>query len=330
MNTYHAKSPCCGAWGRRFGKRRRQCAVCIRTWRIRKKQRGRKPRRAHTGLVLRYLRHELPSLYARARNSRVSGDTLKRTLRASRDVFLARTPWPTLPTRPPLIAVADAMIQRLEGTWYTFYFILIRRAGERAAFVAPLSVRSGAEGYEGWRAAFARLSPRTLAAIRALVCDGRVGLVAYARQRAWHVQRCHVHLLARLHKFRTWHRASPYYEEGQRLSALVHSLLVDPHETAVAEALPLLNAAAHATRSRAVRSILSGFARNYPDYRTYLMHPELVLPRTSNAVESVIASVRALLYRARGFRTLRSLTQWIETFLKSKKHVACNGYYQPN
>lgn len=47
MHSWHAKSPCCRAKIHHFGSRRHQCSYCKRTWRIRNKRRGRKPRRAH-------------------------------------------------------------------------------------------------------------------------------------------------------------------------------------------------------------------------------------------------------------------------------------------
>src|SRR5512145_827961 len=47
MHSWHAKSPCCRAKIYHFGSRRRQCSHCKRTWRIRNKRRGRKPRRTH-------------------------------------------------------------------------------------------------------------------------------------------------------------------------------------------------------------------------------------------------------------------------------------------
>src|SRR5438132_9297316 len=51
MHSWHAKSRCCRAKIYHFGSRRRQCSQCKRTWRIRKKQRGRKPRRARPGTL---------------------------------------------------------------------------------------------------------------------------------------------------------------------------------------------------------------------------------------------------------------------------------------
>ena len=47
MHSWHAKSPCCRAKIHHFGSRRHQCSYCKRTWRIRNKRRGRKPRRAY-------------------------------------------------------------------------------------------------------------------------------------------------------------------------------------------------------------------------------------------------------------------------------------------
>src|SRR4029453_9131404 len=51
MHSCHAKSPCCQAKIYHFGSRRRQCSQCKRTWRIRKKRRGGKPRRTRPGVL---------------------------------------------------------------------------------------------------------------------------------------------------------------------------------------------------------------------------------------------------------------------------------------
>lgn len=330
MDTYHAKSPCCGVRGRRFGTRRRQCTACHTTWRVRKKRRGRKRRRALSGQALKYLRHELPSLYARSRYRHLSLDKLKRHLRLSRDRFLTSTPWPALPFEPPLVAIADAMVQCVEGIWYTIYFILIRKAKDHTALIVAPYARKGMENYEGWQKAFVELPPGTAASIKAIVCDGRVGLLEYAHEKKWLIQRCHFHLLARLQGRRSRRRYSRHFEEGVRLYRLIGCVLTEPQEATFQHSLVLIDAAAKTAPSKELRHILSGFVKHYRDYRTYLMYPHLRLPHTSNAVESVIGSIRALCHRARGFRTFHSLLQWIEAFLKSKKYFTCNGYHQPN
>ena len=84
------------------------------------------------------------------------------------------------------------------------------------------------------------------------------------------------------------------------------------------------------TSSRVLRSVLSGFLTHYRDYRTYLVYPELYLPRTSNTAESLIGMIRSLCYRARGFRTIHALRAWIEALIKHRRTVRCNGVHQPN
>ena len=329
MNIIRAKSPRCHGRAVRFGGRRKQCVECKHTWRIRKKRRGRKKKRGNKSKALQYLFHQIPSLYAQSRQRAISENCLKRNLRRSRDLFLRQTPWPLLPCSPPLIVVADAMVQWVNGEWFVFYFILIRKASETTATIAPLWIEKGVENYMGWKNAFDALPAKTNEAIIAIVCDGRVGLVAYAREQRWVVQRCHFHLIARLQASRSKWRLSRHGNEGRVIYRTVHQILYGQNERFISKQLSRLSAMAKMTHSRALRSILSGFVLNYRDYRSYLTHPELRLPSTSNAAESVIGSVRSLCHRARGFRTIASLEKWTYAFLKSKKKFTCNGFHQP-
>jgi len=67
MAPLHAKSLCCGAQVRRFGRRRRQCTLCKRTWRIRQKKRGRTCTR-HTQVLLKRILIDGNTLLQEKRN----------------------------------------------------------------------------------------------------------------------------------------------------------------------------------------------------------------------------------------------------------------------
>lgn len=210
-------------------------------------------------------------------------------------------PWPPLPTDEPLIAIADALVETFRSGTYTLYLILLRPAATNQAVITEPLICPGKETWQGWQEVFGRLPHGANAAIRALVCDGHHGLLAVARDHRWLVQRCHFHLLAAIQGRRSRWARSRHRAMGERLSLLARHLLTTPEGTALMSALTELETIAWDTRSRVLRKILSGFVTNYRDYRTYLASPLLHLPTTSNAVESLIGSIRDLCSPRAGF-----------------------------
>lgn len=250
-------------------------------------------------------------------------------LNRSLAVFLAKTPWPELPREGELLLIADAMVKRIARQWYTIYVVLVRRADTTEAVIAPPFLRAGTETIDGWAAALDALPASVRNRTKALVSDGHRGLVYYARWKGWVVQRCHFHLLASIQGRRSRWGQSRHREEGERCYRLVKEVLTTPDEIRV---LPLLNeieALAWETTSPQLRKVLFGFATNIRHYRSYLVHPELNLPITSNAVESLIGALHELCHRARGFRTLESFSRWIAALIKERRVIRCNGSNQP-
>ena len=325
MNTLHEKSPCCRAIVRRFGGRRRQCSVCWKTWRVCQRGRGRTRQRISATLIVRYLRREIPSRYAQARFSGISISTLRDRLIRSRDIFLARTPWPTISNDQPLIVIADAMVETFHSGTCTLYIILLRAVSSDEAVITEPLILTGTETREGWQEAFERLPKTARNAILALVCDGNRGLLAVARSHSWIVQRCHFHLLAAIQGRRSRWTRSRHRVMGEQLYQLVRHVITTPDQDTIMRCLTKLEVIGWDTRSLVLRKVLSGFLTSYMDYRTYLTHTHLRLPTTSNAVESLIGSIRDLCYRARGFRTAESLICWVHALLKLKRTIKCNG-----
>ncbi len=326
MKNLHAKSPCCRGVVIRFGNRRRQCTLCQHTWRIRKKKRGRKRQRVSRGLVQQYLNREIPTLYALARTKKGKSEQQRqRAMRKSVEAFVRRTPWPDLPSREPLIAVADAMIITIDHQVYIYYLILVRRIRENQAVIAPFSVGKGMESYQGWWEAFAKLPPPTLGSIVALVCDSHLGLQFVGHHRGWIVQQCNFHLIARIQGRRSHGIHSRHRALGAYLYRLVTEALTNPDEEAILDHLREIWEIAQHTSSKNLKRYLVGFTRKYWEYRSYLQYPQLHLPRTTNAAESLVGSVRKLCARAHGFRTIGSFQLWVTALLKKKKIATCNG-----
>lgn len=327
MKNLHAKSPCCRGGVIRFGKRRRQCIQCRHTWRIRLKKRGRKKGSASPFLIGKYINKEIPSCYTLAKiKPRKSKDWLERRLRRSLARFINTIPWPAPPTKQPCIAVADAMMIIIDKQLYTFYFILVRAvSGYLATIMEPYS-KEGKESLDGWHEAFNRLPEDVRQSICALTSDGHYGLTSYARINGWHTQLCHFHIIAKLQGRRSQWARSRHRALGKRLYFLVKEIITNPDEYVIIPYLHEIDLIRCQTSSRQLRTYLSGFIKRYRDYRTHLKYPELNLPRTSNSAEALIGSIRNLCYRARGFRTIHSLSLWIQAILKHKKTVTCNGH----
>lgn len=310
---------------RRFGGRRRQCVQCKGTWRIRKKKRGRKRIRASATLAVRYLSRDIATLRSFAKRFRVGKDHAQLLLRRSMESYAVRTEeWTcTLPAAVPLILVADAIWYRIQGIKYTIYVLLLRPVEGREAVIAPPVVSAGHEDIAGWEQAYASLPELIRSRICALVCDGGTGLVALAHRKGLHLQRCHFHLFAAVQNYLTTGPRSLHRAYAVRiLRSVQHAVRAPEHEARIT--LRALGAVRRCSRSRGVRRVLGGLALHWQEYRTYLAHPELHLPATSNAAESYIQGIRDLMYRCRGFRTVPALKRWLTAFVCFKKTIQCN------
>lgn len=330
MKYLHAKSPCCHGKIIRFGNRRRQCVLCRKTWRIRQKKRGRNPKRKSSNLFFKYLKREIPSLYVLARikqktKRKKSEDQLQRELRYGLNKFLKDTDWSKIPTHRRLIVVADAMVETINKKTYSFYFVLLRPIKSNKATIVRPYIKLGSESWLGWQEAFYCLPESILASIKALVGDGHSGLMSIAKRKKWIIQRCHFHLISRIQGRRSRWARSRHRRLGNRLYFLAKEVITCADETIIQDYLEEIDFIKNNTSSQLLRKYLSGFIKNYKEYRTYLYHPELNLPLTSNAAESIIGSVRELCNKTHGFRTIYSLTLWINALLKYKKFATCNG-----
>lgn len=331
MKNKHAKSPCCQERIIHFGNRRRQCVKCRKTWRIRKKKIGRKSKRVSITFVKEYLDRKIPPLYKLAQNKVCSSkDKLQRRLKRSLERFVSRTPWPRIDCNSSLIAVADAMTIRIQDASYSFYFILLRAIHSNKAIITKPFMHKGTESWFGWHTAFASLSPEIARKIQALVSDGHLGLLSVAKTNNWIIQRCNFHIIAKIQGRRSRWSRSRNKEEGESLYQLVHCVLTNRSNTEIQTALQELKDIIYTTKSTQLRRYLSGFVKNYSEYRSYLAYPSLNLPRTSNSAEVMVKYVRSLCNRAHGFRTIDSLALWVKGLVKHKKTITCNGFHQPN
>lgn len=217
------------------------------------------------------------------------------------------------------------MVKYLNGRWHTWYFLLVRSTTGTRATILPPYHRVGTETTPGWEEALSHLSPTTRGAIVALVSDGHRGLVLGAQRQGWLMQRCHFHLLKRLQAQRSRWRTGRNREEAEVIHTAVTTVLSTTKQRTLADALDTIEHVRTTSTSREVRTILSGFLANYRDFQTYLTHPHLNLPTTSNTAEVLVGLTEELSRRARGFRTVAALNEWITVLVKVRKTISCKG-----
>lgn len=327
MRKKHLKSACCRARSIKYGGKRRMCSSCGSTWTIRPQQRGRKRFRVLPDVIERYFSKSIPTIRTFAERNHWNRDRAQQMVRRSLERYVAdhASMWlSSLSHHGSLIAIADAVWHTICGEKMTIYLILLRPAGgTEATILLPVFVRGHEDG-RGWSYAWDRVPRAYKRRIAALVCDGQQWLTAYGFRQGWVVQRCQFHLLANLQMYlgvRDRKRKS-------KVLTLVHALLATSNPDRTRRVLGALRKIRIATTSRGLRRVLSGLETNYRDFQSYLRHPNLNLPTTTNTAESCISGIRELMRRCRGFRSKKALRLWITGYVLWKKTMRCNGRNQ--
>jgi len=326
MMNKHAKSPCCNAPVRRYGKRRRQCTQCKKTWSIRQKKRGRKSIRPAPILLENILKGKDSAINS-AKRRRICPVVAQRRVRWSIQRFLWKTKSEPLP-QGKLILIVDGLWTnfRKEGR-YTLYLLAIRGIHDSVAHFLDPVLLPGRENLTDWKTAIATIPDDVRIRICSMVSDGLRGVKSIAEEREWHFQRCHFHLLASFQKKHgQWFKRGKSKWLRDAVLAYVQELIgtTDPKLTKeFSKELSTLSD--HPDCPKYVRMRVREFLRTMDDFRTYLRHSELNLPVTTNTVETMIRMLRGLLKHIHGTRTPDSFLRWTKTYIRWRKTIACNG-----
>jgi hypothetical protein len=240
--------------------------------------------------------------------------------------FVAR-PSPQKIPRGPLVLLAD-------GLWFEFDrkpWVLYLRAlkpcqGNYAIFLDPL-LFPGKEGASRWQQAVAAIPPDAKRRIQAMVADNLPGMRRLAQQHRWVLQLCHFHLLLKLQAQR---RGVRYTLRGgpvrEKIHQLVRGALELPNGHRLSRTLEHLRRLSHGDcGTLRIQTTLREFLQDLQLYRSYLMHPHLGLPRTTNAVESMGRLLREMFRSSRAGSNPASVLLWATALLRLRPKVTCNG-----
>ena len=322
MKILHAKSPCCRGSINHFGKRRRQCSICKRTWRIRKKRRGRKRKRHAISLLQRILVEPYTIIQEQRHIHLSKSGIASRYVKAMRAIA-ARHPLKRL-SQGPYALLGDGLYFKFKRREWVMYLMAVKPArGHKAYFLDPVLLE-GRECYERWVRAVATIPLNVKRHVCAFVSDGFRGSQLLSEQNHWLHQRCHFYLLAALVR-----------GKGKRRYRIRSSSLRDKILEATRVILDYRNERVLKQARKIIRTLINRtvcppyirkqaleFLEREQDFQTYLRYPSMHLPTTTSAIESTGRMVRRA---TRTARTPQSVLLRAIAFLRLKRYVICNG-----
>lgn len=240
--------------------------------------------------------------------------------------FVAR-PAPQKIPRGPLVLLADGLWFQFDGVPWVLYLTALKPCnGDYAIFLDPMLLR-GKEGATRWQEVVAAIPPQALRRIRALVVDNLPGMQKIASQQGWVLQLCHFHLLLKLQAQR---RGMRYTLRGgsvrEDIHRLIRSALGLPAGDRLAKTIGRLRRLSRGDcGTQRIQTAVREFLKGLRYYRSYLAHPDMGLPHTTNSVESMGRLLREMFRSSRAGSNPASVLLWATAFLRMRSQIRCNG-----
>jgi hypothetical protein len=219
-----------------------------------------------------------------------------------------------------------------EKPWILYLTALKACSGKTAVFLDPVLL-PGKEGITRWYHTVNQIPPGVRSRIRAIVVDNLPGMLPLATRHHWLLQLCHFHLILKLQTQRgRKKRALRGGRVREELYQLIRYALEAPAGSALQSALRRLRDIEQTScGTERIRAMIREFLHSTAYYRTYRTYPELNLPVTTNAAESMGSIIRNLLRRNRCASSPRALLLWATALIRMRPEVTCNGkHLQPN
>lgn len=320
MKTLHVESACCKAKVQLFGGRRRRCSKCGKTWSMRPRKRGASPKRINHCRIEKVFKKGFRVKNLVRGNEKYDGIQKSFSRQLSRIVDSpARISIP----EGKLVLIIDAQWHYFKKDLWTIYLVAIKPCGINYAWFLDPILKFGKESATHWDEVFDQLPKNLKKRVFAVVSDGIRGITRVVEDRDWLLQRCHFHLLAVLQK-----------QRGKRVSTLgrivreniyqtVKKVL---HETDKRKSsrlqLNLETMSNDPLCPKRMRMQVREFLRHIHFYHTYLEHPELDIPTTTNVVESANSLTRAMSSK---INNPYAWLKWTKMTIRSHPKFNCKG-----
>ncbi|MDZ4295801.1 MAG: hypothetical protein U1A16_00335 [Patescibacteria group bacterium] len=238
---------------------------------------------------------------------------------------LNRMPWPARIPSGSLLLIIDALWFKFHEKRWTAYLMAVRSAnGDDAVFLRPVLCKEW-ESAEGWSRCIGGIPRGIRSRILALVSDSIRGIEGIAADHGWVLQRCHFHLMSRLHVFLGSIKRRIRWRSGRRRAYQTVKQIIATNDPVITRRLAarIRGYIAHPLCPKPYRYRLGEVLRRLDEYRSYLVHPDLNLPSTTNVMESMNSRIREFRGRARGYRTPEALERWLLMFVRLHPTMKC-------
>lgn len=331
MKILHVKSICCGEKIRKFGKNRRQCCSCKKTWRIRPKKRGRKKIRTSSNFAFKIFNTRM-TVKQMARISGLSERKYQYRTKISLENLNTKKLFDYIPAKGTLVAVVDGLWVNSNGKRIVIYLCALKPVNSSIAYLIPPVLISGAETSKKWKDVFAGIPEQIKCRIKAMVCDGVTGLARQRDKGGLIFQRCQFHFLKVLERFKGTSNSNV---KNKKMRLEVFNL--------IKESMNISNNNRFRIILKRLKKIfknpkcpkyvgihLRDFLVNHIDFRACIIYPNLDLPGTTSAMESLCGSIRERLFISKGFKTEGSLRRWVNGLILERRIITCRSKNQPN
>ena len=321
MKILHEKSSCCRERIYRFGNRRRQCSWCGKTWSVWKKRRGRKRCRPSKNLLQKIFVEGQRMRWRRNKKHFHSVNALEKQVRKLTARFIDKPRTEKFLCHRYILLI-DGLWFKFNKTRFTLYVMAVRSVTSTCAIFLDPMLLHGKEAYSDWKHVVETIPPSLKKRIKALVSDGFKGSKKLAKDNKWILQRCHFHFIAQLQVRRGMWKQMEDRDIREYIYQTARHLLITKNNVQVIEK-QLYLAITNPHCPRKLQSIIKEFLKNLDSFRTYLQHPELHLPTTTNTIESMNKLIRK---QCRCLKTPQSLQRWATAFIRMRPTITCNGH----
>lgn len=210
--------------------------------------------------------------------------------------------------------------------WVLYQRALKPCRGKTAVFLDPVLLE-GKEGAWNWESLISAIPMPIQARIRGIVVDNIRGIEHLAQRHGWILQLCQFHLIMKLQVHPRWQRRAlkggNIRFELYRLVRLALDAPEGPDLDAVLKQISGLLKTRCGTRR--IKMMIREFLRCVGFYRAWRTHPQLGMPATTNAVESMNSIIRDMFRRNRSASSPKALQLWATARVRHRSKIVCNG-----
>jgi hypothetical protein len=296
----------------------------LKTWRISQHKTGRNPKRRNYRLIeRRILDNQSFKVQQRSHYPDLSKQALyKRSQKCLDAIFTTIRKYPEFLGKH--ILLGDGAGYTINDQEWTLYVFLLKPVDQNYAHIMDPIMIKGKESIQNWKRALDSIPEAARKQIVAFVSDNFHASKAIANHYRWIHQLCHFHLIKELRRRRGGRKKLADRSIREAIYATIRKLLEtnDPQKTKL-----LLKDLAIFGQDRECpykfKMVIKEFFRTKDRYMSYLNYPELDIPKTNNASESLVNMMRE---KTKKLNSAKAVERWAKATIRLKQKMICNGH----